>query len=164
MVQNAAEILEKHHHADRRAVKQSNLSKVLLIILPTGWNFIKIGDMPAHYHHARAMKLCVLIPYSQGNTTVLRSSNAKARARALLLPLSVPSRRRIRRAAPVSARSPHRARWQQRGLEPFRHSEAVVGRRETPDRPPSFVKGLTGICHLVGYDCDQQEAVVPCSA
>jgi hypothetical protein len=65
MVQNAAEILEKHHHANRRAVKQSNLSKVLLIILPTGWNFIEIGDMPAHYHHAGAMKLCVLIPYSK---------------------------------------------------------------------------------------------------
>ena len=69
----------------------------------------KCGDMPA-LSSSRAMKLCVLIPNSPGNTTVLRSSNAEARARVLLLPLSGPSRRRIRRAAPVaffSAEEPH---------------------------------------------------------
>ena len=39
---NASEISEEHRHADRRAVKESNLNKVLIHVLPTGWNFIEM--------------------------------------------------------------------------------------------------------------------------
>jgi len=42
IVQNEAEKSEGKHHAGRRAVKESNLNKVLLHVLPTGWNFIEM--------------------------------------------------------------------------------------------------------------------------
>jgi len=125
IVQNEAEKSEGKHHAGRRAVKESNLNKVLLHVLPTGWNFIEMW---------RYASIIIILGYEivRDLATVLRYSNEEARARVLLLPLSVPSRRWVRRAAPVASRSPRRSgRWQRRGAGPFRHSEAVVGKRGT---------------------------------
>ena len=57
------------------------------------------------------------------STVDLKSSNVICKSKVLLLPLSVASRKRIRKAVA----NPHRSGGRRRGGEdPFRHSEAVV--------------------------------------